>query len=635
MIAELAPEAERIARAVAEAKRLAAWGCGIVEVHPPRGDGSDSDGKRPVGDDWPKRATRSPHTIETIVGRHGQYGVIPWPGERILVLDVDHADRLPVTLPPGYRVTRGADRGHAYYRLPAGYNPATLPATAPWGEIRVEGASRQIVGPYSRHASGDVYTPHGDELTEVPAEVLEVLFPSPARPVLTVVGGGYELPDFGYTGSRYQAIRDYAAHLFHFRRSSDEAWVLVRDVLRPRFADALTEAEARSRFDRAWTDKMAGRLSQQAAAEPIAAVGIDAADLLELDLPPLRWIVPELVPEGTTIIASPPKVGKSCLVYQIVTEVAVGGELFGRRVAPGSALYYALEDGQRRGQTRLRAALAGRTMPRGRLEVRWSSRKLGAGLEDDLRAWLDDHADAAVIAIDTLGKVRAPTNGKRGAYELDVEDLGRLQELFRDRDVALIVVHHSRKLKGDDFLASVSGTYGITGSADTIISVERPRLEAFGSLLVTGRDIADAKIPARFDGLVWQSAAESLPEASFERLEVFRAIDSSGPIFPAAIAVITGLERTSIQHMVTRLVEGGAVARTAKGYVAVEPARAYISPPHSSHSGSDQSEHLHVREAEASPTVPGHDAELYLAHRSSIRLVDGVAVCDACAAEGL
>ena len=92
-------------------------------------------------------------------------------------------------------------------------------------------------------------------------------------------------------------------------------------------------------------------------------IGIDAADFLELDLPPLRMIVPDLLPEGTTVLAAPPKVGKSCLVYQLAVEVAIGGDLFGRRCAPGSVLYLALEDGKRRGQDRLRAALEGRTMP--------------------------------------------------------------------------------------------------------------------------------------------------------------------------------------------------------------------------------------------------------------------------------
>lgn len=323
-------------------------------------------------------------------------------------------------------------------------------------------------------------------------------------------------------------------------------------------------------------------------------IGMDAADLLELDLPPLRMIVPDLLPEGTTVLAAPPKVGKSCLVYQVAVEVAIGGELFGRRVEPGACLYLALEDGRRRGQDRLRAALEGRTMPRGRLEVRWGARRIGEGLEDDLAAWLDAHPDAALVAIDTLQRVRARTNGKRNAYEVDVEDLGRLQTLFRDRNVALLIVHHSRKESGDDFLASVSGTYGITGSADTTAVIRRKRLETFGTIVVTGRDVAEAELPVRFDGMLWHDAPHVLAEASFERSEVYRLIEESGPIFPAAIAKTLGLERTSVQHMVTKLAEGGAVVRTAKGY-ALARARTTV-PDHSGNSGSVWSDRRHARE---------------------------------------
>jgi hypothetical protein len=298
--------------------------------------------------------------------------------------------------------------------------------------------------------------------------------------------------------------------------------------------------------------------------------GIDAADLLELDLPPLQWIVPGLIPEGVSIVAAPPKIGKSCLVYQTMVEVAIGGELFGRRVEPGSALYLALEDGKRRGQDRLRAALNGRTMPRGRLEVHWASKRITEGLETDLVGWLDSHRDARLVAIDTLQKVRPQRGGNsRNSYEVDVEDLGRLQGIFRDRRVALVVVHHSRKEAGDDFLASVSGTYGITGSADTTIVIRRKRQEVFGSILVTGRDVPDAELSVRFDGMTWDLAPPVLSAASFERAEVIRVIEQYGPLFPAAIADKTGQSRTSVQNMVTKLVEAGIVVRQPQGYAAL------------------------------------------------------------------
>lgn len=298
------------------------------------------------------------------------------------------------------------------------------------------------------------------------------------------------------------------------------------------------------------------------------SIGIDAADLLALDLPALRWVVPDLLPEGTTILAAPPKVGKSCFIYQVATEAAVGGEFLGRRVMPGSVLYLALEDGKRRGQDRLRVALGGRTMPRGRLEVRWDAPRIGEGLEEEIEEWLVGHPDAALVAVDTLGKVRPRSTGKQGAYEVDVQDLARLQSLFRDRTVALVIVHHSRKEASDDFLTSVSGTYGITGSADTIVVLRRKRLEQFGTVLTTGRDIADAEVQVQFIGGRWVSSITGPPPATQERRRVLDVIETFGPIFPQAIADRLDMGRTSVANLVAKLFDGGAIRRTEGGYVA-------------------------------------------------------------------
>lgn len=326
--------------------------------------------------------------------------------------------------------------------------------------------------------------------------------------------------------------------------------------------------------------------------------GIDAADLIATPMRALRWIVPDCLPEGTAILASPPKIGKSCAVYQLAVETSLGGDFLGRRVTPGAALYLALEDGARRGRDRLLAALAGRTMPRGRLEIRWSAPTIGHGLEDDVARWLDAHPDATMVAIDTLGKVRARPDGKQGAYQQDVDDLGRLQGLFRDRPVALVIVHHVRKAsESDDFLTSVSGTYGISGSADTILTLKRKRLESFGTLNVTGRDVPDAELSVRFDGLTWHEAPAAIAEGRFERAEVYELIRTRGPIFPKAIGDALGKDRTAVQHLVAALVQSGAVARTSSGYIASTGTLLSI-PTHSTHSQSEDSEDgdSHARE---------------------------------------
>jgi RecA-family ATPase len=156
---------------------------------------------------------------------------------------------------------------------------------------------------------------------------------------------------------------------------------------------------------------------------------IDAADLLALELPPLRELVPGIIAEGTTVVAAPPKIGKSVLMYQLAVETALGGTMLGQNVnggVPGDVLYLALEDGRRRGQARLRAVLGQRRMPKGRLKVRWEAKPMGDGFEQFLADWIDNHERAALVIIDTLGRIRGEQTGdtRRNAYQVDVRDFG-------------------------------------------------------------------------------------------------------------------------------------------------------------------------------------------------------------------
>jgi hypothetical protein len=52
---------------------------------------------------------------------------------------------------------------------------------------------------------------------------------------------------------------------------------------------------------------------------------LTAAELLGLDLPPIRWSVAGLVPEGVTLLAGKPKLGKSWMALGIAIAISTGG----------------------------------------------------------------------------------------------------------------------------------------------------------------------------------------------------------------------------------------------------------------------------------------------------------------------
>jgi hypothetical protein len=499
----------------------------------------------------------------------------PW-RDRILDL-IERLGPLPATkstnTPSGGR--------HVFYRWPA--SVPIPPGDELFGfTVRWPGRG-YLVGPGSM-IDGRAYEPGPvREIAELPARWVEAAVAehgasrrnghAPATGTI-VVDGGFALPERIPSGRRYATVRDYVASRYNAGLDVDELWQLVRTQVAPRFTQPKTEDDLRADFERVIA-KIGERLGPPRnvpkgprPAEVIAASSIDAADLLELDIPPLQWIVRDLIPEGTTVLAAPPKVGKSCLVYQVAVEVAVGGQLFDRPVEQGDVLYLALEDGKRRGQMRLRNALEGRAMPRNRLEVRWSAAKIGEGLEEEIVAWLDEHPAARLVAIDTLQKARARGDSRRNAYEVDVEDLGRIQSLFRDRPVALVVVHHSKKEAGDDFLASVSGTYGITGSADTTLVIQRKRLEAYGKLVVTGRDIEEAEVSVEFSGMTWRPAPAVLVAGTFEQQEVYAVIAASDkPLFPSDVAETLDKGRSAVAELFGKLASQGAIVRVDGGYV--------------------------------------------------------------------
>lgn len=555
--------------------------CKCGKAHADKGHG-----KHPIPQIGFHAASDDPATVHTMLSAAVQpnIGLLVPEGCFGWDLDGEDAERIAAleggleALPPtmGHQTPHGR---HAIYRWPDKHEPPAriLGVVTRWRH------SGYLIGAGSRIGDRDYRLLRGDDGQPLPivdfppawveASLIERAAAGTFEPA---PGSGYQIPDKITAGHRYESIRDYVASRYKRGNTEDEIWLGVQNILAPRFTQTLSEPELYERFSRAW-DKIEQRLGPPNA-EPIHLVtsdeqkatmarqGIDGADLIAKDLPPLQWAVRDLLPEGTTILAAPPKIGKSCLVYQIATEIALGGDVLGHEVEPGSVLYLALEDGERRGQGRLLAALTGRELPHGRLEVRWGARHIGKGLEEDLAVWLDEHPDARLVAIDTLQRVRPPGSGRRNAYEVDVEDLAKVQNLFRNRSCALLIVHHARKATGDDFLASVSGTYGITGSADTVIVVKRQRHEMFGRIEVTGRDIPDADVAVRFDNLLWHAAPDSIPEATFDQAEVYKVIEEHGPIFPSGIGKVLGLERTSVHHMVDRLVERGLVARTVGGY---------------------------------------------------------------------
>lgn len=286
---------------------------------------------------------------------------------------------------------------------------------------------------------------------------------------------------------------------------------------------------------------------------------VSAADLLAKDFKPVKWTIPGLLPVGVTLLAGAPKTGKSWLVLDFGIAVASGGAVLGKvQVDPGAVLYLALEDNQRRLKSRLSKRLGGAPAPDGMtFSTVWP--RLDQGAIDRLADWLAEHPDTALIVLDTLARIRPPSKGRDSLYTEDYAIGAPLLQLAAAHEVAIVLVHHTRKGEAEDPLELISGSTGLTGGVDNIMVLRRTRGTNEATLFVTGRDIEnEAEYGLTWDAQIagWTVTGQG-PHVGLspERRAVFDIVADHGPI--------EGRDITSLLH------PGVAITRDSKEWRAV------------------------------------------------------------------
>jgi phage/plasmid primase-like uncharacterized protein len=306
---------------------------------------------------------------------------------------------------------------------------------------------------------------------------------------------------------------------------------------------------------------------------------ITAADLCAKHFNPVRWIVPGLLPAGLTILAGAPKTGKSWFALDLAIAGATGGAVLGKvQVDPGDVLYLALEDNQRRLKSRLLKRLGGESAP-DNLELATQWARLDQGAVDRLKEWLIGHPAARLIVIDTLARIRPPSNAKNNTYESDYAVGVELLQLAAEYNVAIVLVHHTRKGEADDPLELISGSTGLTGGVDNVMVLQRVRGTDDATLFVTGRDIENEnKYGLSWDSQIaaWRVTGEG-PHVGLspERRAVFDIVAEHGPINGREVTQLLhpGVEITreskewkATRRLFGKLEDAGLIQNTTNGY---------------------------------------------------------------------
>ena len=221
---------------------------------------------------------------------------------------------------------------------------------------------------------------------------------------------------------------------------------------------------------------------------------VSGDELMKKTVKPARFIVNGLLPRGLNIVAGKRKEGKSWLMLDLCFSVAEGEKFLDHDTEQGTVLYLDLEDPESRLIQRARGI---RDVIPSKFHEATKAGRLGGGLTEQIEDFVKEHPDTNLVVIDTLQKIRKP---KGDTYAGDYAAISALKSLADRLDIAIVCIHHTRKMKAKDTFDSVLGSTGLTAAADSIYVLER-RADGkpFGRLSFISRDLPDGDLPVRFD----------------------------------------------------------------------------------------------------------------------------------------
>jgi hypothetical protein len=186
--------------------------------------------------------------------------------------------------------------------------------------------------------------------------------------------------------------------------------------------------------------------------------------------------------------------------------------------------------------------------------------------------FLDERPNPRLLIVDTLGRARiGHTDGNKTQYQADVEALATLQRLSMEVGIGVLVVHHSNQMKKEDvkedWANKISGTSGLTGTADGLVLLDSVRGEREGQLLVGGRDLPDAALGLHRVG-PWWNVIDRVPD---DGPAVLRSLQGLPGATHEELGFLLDMSMATVLRYLKRFEVAGQAVRDGYKWTALPP----------------------------------------------------------------
>lgn len=322
---------------------------------------------------------------------------------------------------------------------------------------------------------------------------------------------------------------------------------------------------------------------------------ISGTDLLEKEYPPRDFIVENFLPTGLVLFAGKSKLGKSWFALYTAMHIATNEPLFGMFKVNRSGLvyYFALEDHERRLQSRMRMLIE--NVPEFQDKEFSNLFCFTPHIEQQFKLdesgfeFLEDIAviGVSLIIIDTYGRAKVQKNYKN-EYDYETSILSRLQRIALQHNTCIMLIHHTKKSYSEDTFDNILGSTALLGVADAAMVFERLRTQNLVKLHITGRDVEEQSIALEFDikeGKFFKFAGNAeeyeLSELQREVLMILKEPFSVSEIVRELKDSGRRVSRQSVYYTVEKLLERGLIdekydpKRNVKRYLAKKSEEGY------------------------------------------------------------
>lgn len=243
---------------------------------------------------------------------------------------------------------------------------------------------------------------------------------------------------------------------------------------------------------------------------------IDGISLMEMEFSPPVVIVKNLFHTGLSVIAGPPKEGKSWWCLNLSLSVATGTEIIGFETNKCEVLYLSFESKQEELQHRLNIMLQGDPMPNG-VHFCTDIKTLDNGLLEFLQDTLNQYPKIKLIIIDTLQFIRSSKTGGGTLYQKEYREMSILKGFADKNNVCILAVHHLKNTPTKDVFAKMYGSNAIRGATNTNIVMIKDDDTSNVHFHVESRDVENTIkiIQMNNENCKWEVVSDDVEEDTY------------------------------------------------------------------------------------------------------------------------